>query len=85
MGCTCNAEEKENINPNRRFDEKNEKKENNNQKQLETQVIHPISDLDKKKCESLNGTLPKRTDTTLQSLKDSMKAKTSKLTDLEKS
>lgn len=85
MGCTCNAEEKENINPNRRVDEKNEKQENNNQKQLETQVIHSISDLDKKKCESLNGTLPKRTDTTLQSLKDSMKAKTSKLTDLEKS
>ena len=90
MGCTCNAETKENLNPNRKKDQ-NVVNNNNNITQDKTKLVNKnkeledISTLDKEKCKSITQTLPKRIDTNLNSLKDTMKSKTDNLSQKEKS
>ncbi len=93
MGCTCAAEEKENVNPNintkkqdsqqkiNKIDIKKKEDEKKSTDEVDKQVKITF---DKDICNNINNTIPKRTETNLQSLKDTMKTKVQKLSEVQK-
>ena len=93
MGCTCAAETKENRNPNIKKEEiakeanANQKEEIKKEQNKQPEKIEKVVDqeiFNKESCTEIVSTLPKRTETNLQSLKDLIKSKTEKSSAKEK-
>ena len=91
MGCTCSAEAKERTEPHKQK-ENNQNIQNiqvasKNKENLKTEDLtikqEPLT-FDKKLCESIESSLPRRTKTNLQSLKDLIKQKTNNISQTEK-
>ena len=86
MGCTCAAESKENLTPNVRpqetegdVNQKNGEQYKKPEKAIDQEIFNKDS------CKEITSSLPKRTETNLQSLKDLIKSKTEKSSPKEKS
>ena len=83
MGCSCASEAEDTNKPNVRRENKN-KNESNKVKKVQDSKRKEIS-FDKEQCVSINSTIPTRVNTNLQSLKNTMKSKTQKISEIQKS
>ena len=86
MGCSCAAESKENLTPNVRPKETEDDVNHKNEEQkkiLEKAIDQGL--FNKESCKEITSSLPKRTETNLQSLKDLIKSKTERTSPKEKS
>ena len=86
MGCTCASKTIEDLNPNvKRMNKSGENVQKKVEQNQKTEDIIDNKTFNKELCKEIMASLPKRTETNLQSLKDLMKSKTVKILEIEKS